>query len=211
MKIISHRGCWESPLEKNTEEAFIRSFELGFGTETDLRDALGKLSISHDPPVGGELSFGGMLEIYSRFGKTLPLALNIKADGLQKATSLLLQRYSITEYFFFDMSIPDMLGYHKAGLRFFTRQSELEPAPCMAKESSGIWMDHFYSDWIKESDVAPYLELGKQVCLVSPDLHKRDHRTFWESLSTWDIRDDDRLMLCTDLPELARELLGKTE
>lgn len=211
MKIISHRGCWQSPLEKNTEEAFIRSFELGFGTETDLRDAVGKLSISHDPPEGGELSFEGLLEIYSRFDKTLPLALNVKADGLQKMATVLLQHYSIEEYFFFDMSIPDMIGYHRAGLRFFTRQSEIEPAPCMVQESVGIWMDNFYSDWITELDVVPYLEEGKLVCLVSPDLHKREHRSFWETISRWDIRDDDRLLLCTDLPESARKLLGKSE
>jgi hypothetical protein len=211
MKIISHRGYWKSPYEKNSKEAFIRSFDLGFGTETDLRDALGKLAISHDPPEGAELSFGGMLEIYSRFDKTLPLALNVKADGLQKMAFESLQHYSIKEYFFFDMSIPDMTGYHRAGLRFFTRQSELEPAPCMVQESAGIWMDNFYSDWITESDVAPYLEKGKQVCLVSPDLHKREHLSFWETLSGWDIRDDDRLLLCTDLPESARKLLGKNE
>jgi hypothetical protein len=152
-----------------------------------------------------------MLEIYSRFDKTLPLALNVKADGLQKMAFESLQHYSINEYFFFDMSIPDMIGYHRAGLRFFTRQSELEPAPCMVQESAGIWMDNFYSDWITELDVAPYLEKGKQVCLVSPDLHKREHLSFWETLSGWDIRDDDRLLLCTDLPESAHKLLGKNK
>lgn len=41
MKIISHRGFWHNPSEKNTEMAFCRSFELGFGTETDVRDSLG--------------------------------------------------------------------------------------------------------------------------------------------------------------------------
>jgi len=203
MKILSHRGYWNKLIDKNSVEAFSRSFQLGFGTETDVRDALGVLSISHDPPVGGELVFEKILAIYSEYDKKLPLALNVKADGLQIMASDLLQHYSITEYFFFDMSVPDMIGYHKRGLRFFTRQSELENSPPMLKESAGIWMDHFYSNWITESDVASYLEQGKQVCLVSPELHKRDHRSFWELLTTWDCRNDDGLMLCTDFPEEA--------
>ena len=45
MKIISHHGFWHIPSEKNTETAFCRSFELGFGTETDVRDSLGALVI----------------------------------------------------------------------------------------------------------------------------------------------------------------------
>jgi hypothetical protein len=207
MKILSHRGYWKKTAEKNTKEAFARSFELGFGTETDVRDALGKLLISHDPPRGGEISFEEMLKLHSSVDKRLPLALNVKADGLQVMAAELLRIHGLTEYFFFDMSVPDMIGYHKQGLRFFTRQSELEPEPLLLKESAGAWMDHFYSDWITESAVAPYLEANKQVCLVSPDLHKRDHRAFWESLATWDSRYDDRLMLCTDLPEEARVFL----
>jgi hypothetical protein len=208
MKIISHRGCWRSPVEKNSKDALVRSFELGFGTETDLRDVLREIRISHDPPRGDELSFKELLEIYSRFDTKLSLALNVKADGLQKMAADLLQHYSITEYFFFDMSIPDMIGYHKAGLRFFTRRSEIEQEPSMLAESAGVWMDLFYSDWITESEVAPYLKQGKQVCLVSPDLHKRDHQPFWENILKWDCLHDDRLMLCTDLPEDARTLLA---
>jgi glycerophosphoryl diester phosphodiesterase len=45
MKIMSHRGYWRGEDEKNTTTAFSRSFDLGFGTETDVRDALGQLVI----------------------------------------------------------------------------------------------------------------------------------------------------------------------
>jgi hypothetical protein len=38
MQILSHRGYWQHPSEKNTEAAFRRSFLLGYGTETDIRD-----------------------------------------------------------------------------------------------------------------------------------------------------------------------------
>lgn len=210
MKIISHRGYWKQDSEKNSREAFIRSFELGFGAETDVRDAVGKILISHDPPNGEEISFEEMLQLHSEIDETLPLALNVKADGLQAMAAGLLRLHGLADYFFFDMSIPDMIGYHKAGLRFFTRRSELETEPVLLKQASGVWVDLFQSDWITESIVNSYFDLKKKVCLVSPDLHKRDHRPFWEDLSKWDTRYDDRLMLCTDFPEQAQRLFKKT-
>ena len=50
MQIISHRGFWKSKNEQNTIISFQRSFENGFGIETDIRDLNGKLVISHDIP-----------------------------------------------------------------------------------------------------------------------------------------------------------------
>ena len=50
MIILSHRGYWKSEKERNQEVAFHRSFDLGYGTETDIRDIQGKLVISHDMP-----------------------------------------------------------------------------------------------------------------------------------------------------------------
>jgi len=41
MLVISHRGYWKELAEKNRPIAFERSFALGFGTETDIRDYKG--------------------------------------------------------------------------------------------------------------------------------------------------------------------------
>lgn len=38
MQIIAHRGFWELEKEQNTTLAFQKSFENGFGIETDFRD-----------------------------------------------------------------------------------------------------------------------------------------------------------------------------
>jgi hypothetical protein len=65
-------------------EAFDRSFSLEFGTETDLRDMGGELVISHDPALEGALSAETFFSAYNQSALDLPLALNIKADGLQK-------------------------------------------------------------------------------------------------------------------------------
>jgi glycerophosphoryl diester phosphodiesterase len=175
MHILSHRGYWQTAAEKNTETAFHRSFSLGFGTETDVRDALGELVISHDPPIGGEMKFSYFLEIYNgykqRHSQPLPLALNVKADGLQSRLKLLLEQYEITNYFMFDMSVPDAKLYD-----------------------------------VLES----HIKQNKQVCLVSPDLHKRSYQEFWQKLKAMAVvrspEITDKVMLCTDFPEAAKLL-----
>ena len=82
MKILSHRGYWKEASEKNSVTAFLRSFNLNFGTETDLRDQNGEIVISHDIPKNDSLLFKNFLKALN--DKPLTLALNVKADGLAK-------------------------------------------------------------------------------------------------------------------------------
>ena len=126
MEVLSHRGFWKTAVEKNKAVAFRHSFELKVGIETDVRDSLGQLVISHDPPTGGEMLFEHFLGIYTEYGLSLPLALNIKSDGLQMALKDILNKYLVRNYFVFDMSIPDALLYKREDFNVFTRQSEYE-------------------------------------------------------------------------------------
>lgn len=137
MKIISHRGYWKNIKKKNTISAFKKSFELGFGTETDIRDFNGELVISHDIPNSSieELIYvDDFFKLYKSIGNNLPLALNIKSDGLQEMLKNLIIKYDISNYFVFDMSIPDTLGYMKKNINYFSRQSEFEITPSLYKE-----------------------------------------------------------------------------
>ena len=81
MRIISHRGYWKTPSEKNTINAFQRSFDLGFGTETDIRDLAGEIVVSHDLPKGDEIRLEKFLALVSSYenAHSLTLALNIKS------------------------------------------------------------------------------------------------------------------------------------
>jgi hypothetical protein len=205
MWILSHRGSWKAPPEQNTLAAFERSFRCGFGVETDLRDAAGRLVVSHDPPSEAAPSFAPVLRAHRELAPGVPLALNIKADGLQPLLSELLRRYRVPEYFAFDMAVPDMRGYVAAGLRVFTRHSELEPSPACYGQAAGIWLDAFESDWFDEGVIVGHQRRGKRVCLVSPELHGRDHRPLWDRLRSMPRVSHRDLMLCTDHPEAARE------
>lgn len=204
MRIISHRGYWKTVREKNTHVAFERSFALGFGTETDFRDRDGQLVIAHDLPGSDALPAEEFFKIFERHDLSLPLAINIKADGLQHLLKAAFLRHGVRDYFLFDMSVPDAVFSIKQGLRVFTRHSDVEPTPSFYKQAAGIWMDAFYDDsWLTPKTIESHLKSDKDVCLVSPELHKRPHLEFWERLKSHAISRDCRLTLCTDLPEEA--------
>ena len=198
VEILAHRGFWKSIEEKNQKVAFERAFDFGFGIETDLRDVCGKIVISHDMPKGDEITFEEVLKIMN--GRNLPLALNIKADGQAKEIQRLLEKYNHTNYFTFDMSIPEMVFQHKVGLKVFTGLSDIITQPIMFEEAEGIWLDCFNSDWFDSSDILKLLDKGKKVCIVSPDLHKREYKNIWQKYINV-----GGIMLCTDFPLEAKE------
>ncbi|MDN5053010.1 PI-PLC domain-containing protein [Aliarcobacter butzleri] len=210
MIILSHRGYWKDVSEKNLSIAFERSFSLGFGTETDIRDYKDELVISHDIADENCVSVKEMLEIYNKYDNTLPLALNIKADGLQIKLKELLIEYKIKNYFVFDMSVPDGLQYLKQGMKSFTRESEYEKVPSFYNEAYGVWLDEFEGHWINKKVIDKHINNNKNICIVSPDLHKREYKKEWQHYK--EIEKElkiNYLMLCTDYPEEAKEFFDE--
>lgn len=218
MQIIAHRGFWEQEQDKNSYFAFQKSFTNGFGVETDLRDftiknpppprTQSEIAISHDIPTTDSLNAKEFFKLYQESRTQLPIALNIKADGLQAPLKYLLESYNITNYFVFDMSIPDCLCYINLGFHIFTRQSEYE-IPIFYDKAQGVWLDEFHTHWITPAIIKEHLHNGKKVCIVSPELHKRNYKTKWqdykELLKTLDDNLAENLMLCTDYPHIAND------
>jgi glycerophosphoryl diester phosphodiesterase len=210
MIVLSHRGYWKYKDEKNLSISFKRSFNLGFGTETDIRDYKGNLVISHDIADENCLKVSELFKIYNRYDNTLPLALNIKADGLQTKLKTLLEKYKITNYFVFDMSVPDGLQYLKHNIKSFTRESEYEMAPSFYDDACGIWLDEFKDHWIDKETIKKHIDNNKNVCIVSPDLHKREYKKEWQHYK--EIEKElgiSNLMICTDYPEIAKEFFNE--
>jgi hypothetical protein len=206
MIVLSHRGYWHTVPEKNTEVAFRRSFSLGFGTETDVRDCAGKLVISHDMPLADAMPFGEFLAMTDSAAK-LPLALNIKSDGLAMALKEAMQNYDRSAWFVFDMSVPDMRAHLRAGNPVFTRMSEVENPPAWLAESEGVWLDNFEGEWFGLETITALLSQGKRVCIVSSELHGRDPMELWTMLLP--VSGHGNLMLCTDFPERAEDFFKK--
>lgn len=204
MEVISHRGFWLKPEEKNTLRAFQHTVRSGFGTELDVRDHLGKMVISHDPVLSGAdpLPFEAAI---STFAETkLNLAINIKSDGLVPYLKPLLERVSFP-WFVFDMSGPEQKRYIDAGFPVFTRHSDIEPNPICYESSVGVWLDDFAGGWISAAAIAMHLSAGKKVCVVSPELHKREPEPFWRELKRSDVVESSNLLLCSDYPDKAKQ------
>ena len=206
MEIVAHRGFWLTEAEKNTAEAFVRSTQGGYGIETDVRDFGGELLIAHNMPARDEalMSFEDFMQLYfDRAERPGYLAINIKSDGLQEALQPVLKKYEQAKYFVFDMSVPDTLGYRKLGINFFSRVSEYEEKPVLLQACDGIWLDAFHGEWYSMDDIRAWLQQNKKVCIVSPELHKRDHKPLWEKIKRGGLHLDEGLLLCTDFPDKA--------
>lgn len=209
MIVLSHRGYWKAETEKNTEEAFHRSFKLGFGTETDIRDRNGDLVISHDPASSEAITLDCFLGIYASYPESPTLALNIKSDGLHKKIKMALDAHNIENYFVFDMAVPDGILYANMQMNAFTRLSEYEKTPAFYDLAVGVWLDEFHGHWINEQVIVEHLRAGKKVCIVSPELHKRDYMNEWRHYKEITSKINDQgLMICTDFPEDAEEFFN---
>lgn len=201
MHILAHRGYWLKEKEKNTKVAFERAFSNGFGIETDIRDYAGKLVISHNIADTNSLQFTDFLELYLKSGNSLPLALNIKSDGLQELLKKYLVSYQIKNYFLFDMSVPEQIVYLNQNFQVFSRQSEFETSIVFYKKVQGIWMDEFAEDWIDQNSIEKHHQNKKKIGIISPEIHKKENCRLWNLLKRVDT---SSIMLCTDVPKKAR-------
>jgi hypothetical protein len=155
-------------------------------------------------PSGNEMFFDDFLGLTKK--RPLPLAINIKADGLAALVKKAMLQYAIENWFVFDMSVPDTREHLEMGNPVFARLSEYEGESVISDKAQGIWLDAFDGQWYTDGLISDLRKKGKRVCIVSPELHKRPYREFWDKLAPF--KKDDGIMLCTDFPEEARTLLG---
>lgn len=211
MEYIAHRGMWFKQDERNTLPAFFRGLDAGFGLEVDIRDMNGLLVISHDVPEPGNPppKLSDLFSYYLNHQYTSTLALNIKADGLQNLLFAQLTQFDIKNYFVFDMSMPDAVGYLKTGIKLFMRCSDLEVYRG-SPSASGIWLDELIDNWADSQSILRELSMVDKVCLVSRELHGRDKAEQWNDLKKGISAelDSGRLMLCTDFPQEAKRFFG---
>ncbi|RTP97290.1 hypothetical protein EKN38_22395 [Enterobacter sp. WCHEn045836] len=212
MQIIAHRGYWLKPEEKNSADAISRAFQHGLGIETDIRDHHGELVISHDIPRQEHyLTLASVLDDYVGAGSPGVLALNIKADGLYKEIKRQLELRSIRRYFCFDMSVPDTLPYIRAGVTAAARLSEYEAEGTLSMATPVLWVDGFHENYAELGHLDRWLNAGKSVCLVSPELHGREPASLWEPLMALPdtVLHHPELMLCTDHPLQAQRIFNQ--
>lgn len=215
MHYLAHRGNTSKRTvgkAENSRNTLTFAAKHGYGLETDLRDLDGEIVISHDMPrAPAALKFGDLLaSLPGELGKNQFLALNIKCDGQQKSLKGMLSGHPALEnIFFFDMSLPDLFVFtqHFPNKNLATRVSDLEPQPLLYDSVAWLWIDCFTRDWNNWELVEKYLNDGKKLAFVSPELHKRDPLPFWESLKEQGL-DKKEIWLCADHIEEAKSILG---
>ena len=122
------------------------------------------------------------------------MALNIKENGLDGLLFEILNKYKITSYVCFDMSIPDTILYKNKKLKYLSRLSELESDRELIGDSSGVLIDEFKSTWWNKET---FSDLDGPLIFISSELHGRDHRPQWKKIKNLDL--DQKIFLCTDL------------
>lgn len=193
-RIYCHRGYWTSVDNQNSLEAFVKAATHGFGIETDIRDHLGTIAVSHDPIIASGF------EIEKLPSAGVPIALNLKSDGLLSIGSSRLKEMLLADgTFVFDGSIPEMLRYRNAGLSHALRLSEYERE--LSWSSPFVWLDAFHSDWWIETDLLKKLSEEHFVVVVSPELHQRECRFAWEAVLSEMLNTNENIGICTDNPD----------
>lgn len=205
MKYLAHRGLWNHLEEKNSMESFIRAIENGFGIETDIRDYIGKLVISHDIPKENPLFLDTSLFTTARG----LIAWNIKSDGLIPLISNSFSEDLLSNSVFFDMSLPETLQFRKHNLPYLIRLSEYESMNELSDSAIGVWIDSFHGLWFDIPLLTKIIQLGKIIVFASFELHQRDLKELWLFIKNNGLHLNDSIYLCTDVPIKAKEFFSE--
>lgn len=179
--LLAHRGEWLQYDDQNSLEAIKRAGGNGHGVEIDVwRDS----NFREDLKVGHEIGDSNLFlsevfQIWEQF-YDLPLALNIKSDGCGSIIKNLLGYHDQTNYFCFDMSMPELVTYEKLSIKIAYRVSELETF--VPERHPVVWLDSFWSDWYLVLEKEYLSLLLERSWIVSPSLHKRNPKAVEETL-----------------------------
>jgi hypothetical protein len=203
-RILAHRGLWSAPEDQNTLQALSAALNLGFGIETDLRDFVGEIVVSHDMPRGGELMLIDLIDVIQDHTEGLPIALNIKSDGLAKEILQVipLSQPAFSNTFFFDMSVPQYIQYSRQEMPVAIRRSEYEQLDPLislmfGQKKQWVWLDSFIEDWWLEAGIIDNSSYA--FVIVSPELHGRPYSSAWQAIKTA-IKKGADVYICTDFP-----------
>jgi hypothetical protein len=121
------------------------------------------------------------------------------------------QDLKTSDYFFFDMSFPQMLVFSRAGFPVSIRLSEFEPVPIHLTGELGkaktYWLDGFESDWWIGNVAIEKLVKESRVTVVSPEIHGREPSRVWDWFAQR-LSEGCDLSLCTDFPVEAGERIS---
>jgi len=200
--IYAHRGVWTSPDQQNSPSSIETAHKLGFGIETDFRSHNNQLVVSHDPYIDKEI-----LDLDEFNFQDIPVAMNLKEDGLSGQYRDFLEINQNQFSFVFDGSIPEMAKIRDTGLPHALRLSEYEKE--LPWETSFIWVDAFMGEWWLGSQEIVDLQQEHFLVFVSPELHGRNFETAWQYFRRITHENSKKFGICTDFPIQLKEFLSE--
>ena len=204
-RIFSHRG---NGVDGNKgRNSLVDALAQGFSLELDIRLAEGEVIVSHDPISRIDehtVLFSDFLEQATNLmNHEQTLAINIKQDGLLP----FLNSVDLSvRHFFFDMSVPQLVQYWRAGRQVALRNSELESAedllmslPMRQGTTPWVWADSFFGS--SENFPAKARHASVNTVFVSPELHGRGFEGFATVIGVESMHAPEFVHVCTDYPE----------
>lgn len=180
----------------------LRDIPNEYGVEIDLRDYGSDLILHHDPFTHGE-SFEDFLKCYDHG----TLILNIKSERIEAKVKELIEKYSISQYFYLDSSFPmihllSSNGESKISLRY-SEYEGMDTLRNMKGKVEWIWVDCFNTLPIDATIFEEIKALEYKLCLVSPELQGRDEEIelFAEKINLENIKFD---AICTKFHNIDR-------
>ncbi|MBO1273668.1 hypothetical protein J3L11_18735, partial [Shewanella sp. 4t3-1-2LB] len=87
-----------------------------------------------------------------------------------------------------------------------------ESEPALYEYSKGVWLDNFKDNILDILALDKFLNDGKSVVLVSPELHKMEQMQYWQDLKEYISQHEKyaaNIGICTDYPEKARSYFNE--
>ena len=155
------------------------------GIELDVRYHKDDLILHHDP-FNHHLSTPTLFEeMMANWRGVGPVILNVKTEGVELRCIEVMNKYSITNWFFLDLSMPyfvlfsqkaynnEIKGFSPSNLAVrFSEYEPIEYALSFTKTAKWVWVDCF-TDMPLTKEISDKLnQSGFKICIVSPELQK---------------------------------------
>jgi NDP-sugar pyrophosphorylase family protein len=150
----------------------LKNINIKYGIECDLRNYNNKIILSHDPFINGE-----EFESFIKFFNHKFIIINIKTTGIANDILNILIKYNINNFFFLDLSIPEILSLKNQTSNIAIRLSEYEPIEqvLLFKDyAKWVWVDCFNGLFLNIDKYQILKSNNFKICLVSPELQNHN-------------------------------------
>lgn len=152
----------------------LQKIDIKYGIECDVRCYDNNIILSHDPYVTGEY-----FNDFIKYFKHKFIIINIKTTGIANdILNILIENNILDNFFFLDLSIPEIISLKNKTKNIAVRLSEYEPLEqvLLFKDLvKWVWVDCFNDLYLNldKYDILRYNNF--KICLVSPELQNHHY------------------------------------